>query len=110
MRYTLVDAGFPAYKQIKQGRKVVGRVYKKADGMYGAVVGQGRHYSGATEQEAFRNAVVPELGFNSLEALQAHNSRMRHQRKVSKAKAQMALNELLAGNYEGFMDYMEGIR
>lgn len=108
MRITLKSSGVPQYNKIMQGRNWIGRTYKRADGNWGAVIGKGEHVIAPTEQEAFRMVAVKQLGFDSVGELQEHNSRMRAQKKAVKAKAAVALNHLLEGNYEAFVDILEG--
>jgi len=102
-KYRLIDDGYPTFKKIMNGKKWVGRVAKVTDGYLGIIKGVGEA-KGATESEAFRNVAAIALGFDSPAELARHNSNVRANNAAAKAKANVALDALLRGDFEKFGD------
>lgn len=100
MRYTLKDVGLP-YKKIMTGRSWVGRVAKCADGRFLGVIGQDKIYE-STETKAFEAVVSRALGYESADALRAHNSRVRSAKRAQRQTADAVVNEMLRGNFAPF--------
>lgn len=100
MRFTLKDHGYATYKVIVQGRKTVGRVARCEDGTYIAVIGKTITERASTESAAFRQAASKAMGYDSPEAVQAHNQRVRAVRKVRRQETQSIVDRMLAGNFD----------
>lgn len=100
-RYTLQnrETNIP-YSKITQGRKWVGRVYPKADGSFGAVIGNGEHVTAPTRVDAFELVVARHCGFASADALKLNNRQVNASNRASKAMARAMFNDMMNGTSE----------
>lgn len=100
-RYKLLapESNIP-YSKIVQGRKWVGRVYPKADGTFGAVLGKGEHVSAPTRVEAFELVVAKFCGFSSAQALKSSNAQVRAANRVKRENARAMADQFLHGSLE----------
>lgn len=97
MRYVLKNEGFP-YKNIYKGRAKVGRVVKHVEGYYLGIIGPITK-RGNSERTAFDAAVSADLGFDSVEELNAQNRAVRAHNRQSRAVARNTMDRLLAGDF-----------
>jgi hypothetical protein len=108
--FRLVDDGYPAMKKIKQGSKWVGRVVQHAEGGFVALINGKPQLSarGASEREAFEEVVAKYFGHSSAASLHAHNSRVRQERKATRAVARYAVDQAINhSNFEPFMEVLK---
>lgn len=105
MRYTLKDVGLP-YKHIMLGKKQVGRVFRKADGTYGGVIGP-KTITAHSEDAAFRAVCLNDMEQTEAsyrqkqEQIRQHNARVRQTARA----AGVALAER---RYDDFCDILFG--
>jgi hypothetical protein len=103
----LVDVGYP-FKKIMDGRKWVGRVARHADGHYLGIIGK-LTVKAASEREAFDEVVAQHWGYPNAATLRAKNAVVRHQNKVRRAGARAIADQMLAGDFEPFMNLMDRV-
>lgn len=108
MRYTLKNEGYP-WSSICKGRSRVGRVWqhvgtKKFHGMIGRV-----ESVADTKIDAFRAVVAKNLGHDTVQDLQRHNSQVRAQNQVARAQANRAVNDMLRGEFETIFQMIKGM-
>lgn len=90
MRYVLKNEGYATFKYIYKARQRVGRVFKHADGYYVGMIGPTTRKA-STERAAFDAVVSADLGYEDVEALNAHNRAVRSENKRRRAQANAEL-------------------
>ncbi len=99
-RYALKDDGYPTFKKIVSGRKVIGRVAQIAGGYIG-LIGP-TQYKATTEDAAFKGVVARHCGYVDYDMMAQNNRAIRAVNNQNRAVAQHAAEELISGNFEPF--------
>ena len=106
--FILRDEGYGTFKKIVSDRRWVGRVCRHADGSYLGIIGK-TTVKAASEREAFDEVVAQHLGYPNAAALRSRNAVVSQANRARKAHSRAVANEMLAGNFEPFMNLMDRV-
>jgi hypothetical protein len=96
--YRLVDDGYPTFKKIVSGRKVIGRVMKVESGFLG-IIGS-VSFKARTEAEAYREVVARYCGHTNYGAMKDRNRIVMAARTKARAEARYVTEEMIRGNFK----------
>jgi hypothetical protein len=110
----LPRVGNESFWRINQGKRFVGRVYRRDDGWFVGRIGE-HEATGATERQAFDNVGAQALGFRSMADLREHNATVVAARSRRKQAAQTVVQGMLSEDrgvrraaWEVFTDLLTG--